>query len=63
LNYPPAQCIVFEDSHSGVAAGRAAGSPVVGVATTHTAEELGTKVVIKDFSEITPSQLIQEFES
>jgi len=63
LNFPPAQCIVFEDSLSGVAAGRAAGSPVVGVATTHTAEELGTKVVIKDFTKITPSQLIQKFKS
>jgi len=61
LKFPPSQCIVFEDSLSGVAAGRAAGSPVVGVATTHAAEELGTKVVIKDFTEITPSMLIQEF--
>jgi beta-phosphoglucomutase len=60
LKYPTSQCIVFEDSLSGVAAGRAAGSPVVGVATTHTVVELGTKVVIKDFTEITPSQLIQE---
>jgi beta-phosphoglucomutase len=62
LNYPSAQCIVFEDSLSGVAAGRAAGCPVVGVATTHTATELATKMVIKDFTEITPSQLIREFQ-
>lgn len=61
LNYPPAQCIVFEDSLSGVASGNAAGCPVVGVATTHTAEELGTKVVIKDFTAISPSQLIRRF--
>ncbi|HEV8515012.1 MAG TPA: HAD family phosphatase [Cyclobacteriaceae bacterium] len=61
LKLPTSQCIVFEDSLSGVAAGRAAGSPVVGVATTHTAEELGTKIVIKDFTEINPSRLIQEF--
>ena len=58
LNYPPAQCIVFEDSLSGVAAGRAAGSPVVGVATTHTAQELGTKIVIKDFTALSPAELI-----
>jgi beta-phosphoglucomutase len=58
LHYQPAQCIVFEDSLSGVAAGRAAGSPVVGVATTHAAQELGTKVVIKDFTEVTPAELI-----
>jgi beta-phosphoglucomutase len=60
LNYPPAQCIVFEDSLSGVAAGRAAGSPVVGVATTHTAEELGTKIVIKDFTALNPVELISK---
>jgi beta-phosphoglucomutase len=63
LKYPAAQCIVFEDSLSGVAAGRAAGSSVVGVATTHSAEELGTKMVITDFTEITPSQLLREFKS
>ncbi len=58
LKMPPAQCIVFEDSLSGVASGIAAGCPVVGVATTHTTQELGTKVVIKDFTEINPSELI-----
>lgn len=63
LKLPPSQCIVFEDSLSGVAAARAAGSPVVGVATTHTEEELGTKIVIKDFTEITPSLLVKEFSS
>ncbi len=30
----PANCIVFEDSHSGVAAGNAAGMRVIGVSTT-----------------------------
>jgi len=60
LHLPPAQCIVFEDSLSGVAAGRAAGSPVVGVATTHTAEELGTRVVIKDFTAMSPQMLISK---
>ncbi|SRR5258706_5054919 len=61
LNYPASQCIVFEDSLSGVAAAREAGCPVVGVATTHSAQELGTKVVIKDFIEMTPLCLIQEY--
>jgi beta-phosphoglucomutase-like phosphatase (HAD superfamily) len=58
LHFPPAQCIVFEDSLSGVAAARAAGCPVVGVSTTHTAQELGTKVVFEDFSGMTPAELI-----
>lgn len=60
LNYPTSRCIVFEDSLSGVAAGRAAGSPVVGVATTHTAKELGTTLVIEDFTKITAAELISK---
>lgn len=43
-------CIVFEDSISGVESGLAAGSKVVGVATTHTHEELSNcSLVIDDF--------------
>jgi beta-phosphoglucomutase-like phosphatase (HAD superfamily) len=34
-------CVVFEDAHVGIAAGRAAGSKVIAVATTHPIEELG----------------------
>lgn len=61
LKLPPAQCIVFEDSLSGVAAGKAAGCPVVGIATTHTAEELATKVTMKNFTELDPEEIIQRF--
>ncbi|HKK47437.1 MAG TPA: HAD family phosphatase [Balneolaceae bacterium] len=43
-------CVVFEDSVSGVQAGLQAGSKVVGVKTTHTAEELkGCHLLIDDF--------------
>lgn len=61
LGLSPAQCIVFEDSLSGVAAGKAAGCPVVGIATTHTAEELVTKVTMKNFTELDPEEIMQRF--
>ena len=35
LGVAPADCVVFEDSYAGVAAGNAAGMRVVGVLTTH----------------------------
>jgi|SRR5271157_6330884 len=35
LETRPADCIVFEDSHSGVAAARAAGMRVIGICTTY----------------------------
>lgn len=50
----PADCVVFEDSLSGVAAGRAAGMTVVSVSTTRPAEELlavGARLVWTDFRE------------
>jgi beta-phosphoglucomutase len=60
LGFAPAQCIVFEDSLSGVEAGKASGAKVVGVATTHTHQELAeTDFVINDFLHIDPSELIR----
>jgi beta-phosphoglucomutase len=61
LGFAPAHCIVFEDSLSGVEAGKASGAKVVGVATTHTHEELaGTDFVIDDFQNLDPLELIQK---
>jgi beta-phosphoglucomutase family hydrolase len=60
LGFDPSHCIVFEDSLSGVAAGKAAGAKVVGVATTHTHQELAeTDYIIDDFASLEPTQLIK----
>jgi len=48
LSVAPGNCIVFEDSFSGVAAARAAGTRIVGVRTTH-AELPGADLEIDDF--------------
>lgn len=59
LGYDPGRCIVFEDSLSGVEAARRAGAKVVGVATTHSFEELShTDFVIQDFSDLDPAALV-----
>lgn len=48
LGVPPANCVVFEDSHSGVAAGVAAGMRVIGLRTTE--DNLpGTHLTIDNF--------------
>ncbi|MDB5250623.1 MAG: haloacid dehalogenase [Segetibacter sp.] len=53
VNTPPANCIVFEDSTSGVQAGKAAGMKVVALTTTHSPEELKeADLVIKDYTEL-----------
>ncbi len=52
LGSAPADCVVFEDAPAGVAAGLAAGMPVIGITTTHPASALaGCVVVIGDLTE------------
>jgi beta-phosphoglucomutase len=59
LNIDPKDCVVFEDSLSGVKAGKAAGCKVVGITTTHGPEELSeTDFVIRDFVNLDPKELI-----
>jgi beta-phosphoglucomutase len=59
LGFEPSNCIVIEDSLSGVTAGKRAGCKVIGVTTTHTPEELGeADLVIENFEGITSISLI-----
>jgi beta-phosphoglucomutase len=58
LGLPNRQCIVIEDSLSGVEAGKAAGSKVIGITTTHTAHELShCDLVVDDFEGLTIERL------
>lgn len=52
-------CFVFEDSISGLTAGRDSGATVVGLTTTNTTERIAPlcQYVINDFSEITVAQM------
>ncbi len=54
LQSQPEECVVFEDSFSGIQAGTAAGMKVIGLATTNPAEAIGKRVsaVIPDFSDL-----------
>ena len=59
LRLTNANCIVIEDSLSGVQAGKAAGSKVIGITTTHTPKELGeADLIIDDFVNLDPKKLI-----
>lgn len=59
VGVPAAQCLVFEDSFSGVTAGLNAGMRVVGVLSTHKKEDLpGCVAYINDYSEITAQQVL-----
>ena len=51
LHFQSSHCIVFEDAPAGIAAGKAAGSFVVALATTHSKEQL------KNYDLIYPSAL------
>ena len=64
LGVPVTECIVFEDSLSGVAAGVAAGMKVVGITTTHTPTELAqTAFAVPNFEGLQVERLAQLFAS
>lgn len=58
MHVDPENCVVFEDTISGIKAAKAAEMKVIGVASTHTKEELDiADDVIGDFNEVTISKL------
>lgn len=63
LNMNPEDCIVVEDSLSGVEAGKRAGCKVIGVTTTHTPAELHrADITIADFTSLTIADLEKLFQ-
>ena len=61
IGFKPEQCIVLEDSLSGVKSGKAAGCKVIGITTTHTREELAeTDLIIDNYVGLDPSKLIRD---
>lgn len=61
LGLRPQQCVVFEDSLSGIISAKSAGSKVVGITTTHTPEELSeTDFIINDFQNLDPIDLFSK---
>ncbi len=63
LGVDPHDCVVFEDSLSGVKAGNAAGMKVVGITTTHPPERLRpTSLTISDYTSLTERRLAALFE-
>jgi HAD superfamily hydrolase (TIGR01509 family) len=62
LGLPATDCIVIEDSLSGVDAGKGAGSKVIGITTTHPEVELShTDLVISNFDHLNPKSVIEKF--
>lgn len=63
LGLAPAECFVFEDSLQGVAAGRASGATVVGLATTFPRERIestgSTDVIVDSLASVSTDMLRQ----
>ena len=58
----PECCVVFEDAHAGIAAARAGGMRVVGIATTHPPEELTqADLAVHRMDELSVEQLSRWF--
>jgi beta-phosphoglucomutase len=63
LKVSPGQCLVFEDSFSGVSAALNAGMRVVGVLSSHTKDELPPcNLYIDDYTDLSYQKIIELFE-
>jgi beta-phosphoglucomutase len=63
LNMQPAECVVFEDSISGVKAANSAGMKVVAITTTHKGGELKpVNILIDDYTNIDLNKLAALFD-
>jgi beta-phosphoglucomutase len=59
IGLAPNRCIVFEDALSGIQSGKNAGMKVVGLATTHSREEIAhTDLVIDNFENLDPQTIV-----
>ncbi|WP_394993325.1 HAD family hydrolase [Emticicia sp.] len=64
LDITPNRCVVFEDSFSGITAGKVAGAKVVGVLSTYKIEELPVcDAYITDYQELSYQKIKDLFES
>lgn len=64
LGEPPAQCIAFEDSPSGLAAARASGAYTVGIRSSLDDPSLraaGAQITLQDFNDPALSDILQRF--
>ncbi|MDJ1132306.1 HAD-IA family hydrolase [Streptomyces iconiensis] len=52
LGADPARCVVFEDAPAGLESGRRAGMWTVGLATTHSADELRADAVVENLAAV-----------
>ena len=61
LGVAPGNCLVFEDAVVGINSAKAAGMKVIGVLTTHSAEELsGADALIKDYTGLESDENFQK---
>lgn len=60
LGVQPSECVVFEDSFSGITAALNAGMKVIGVLSSHRKEDLPPcSFYIHDYSEISPEKILE----